>query len=248
VVVDTGRATRHRHSVHGLIEVDVTEGRRRMARTSAPSLTAWVVWCAARAAAAHPEVHVYRDLRGRLVTFDAVDVNVSVEVNLEGRSFPMNHVLRDADRRSAGELHSELQRVRRDPVGSPTSRLAARTRWFLLLPGIVRVGLLRMLHRLPETQRRLAGTIGVTSVGMFGRGGGWGIAFQVHTLTIVVGGIAIRPGYSSDRVEPREMLHLTLSFDHDVVDGAPAARYAAELRALLESAAGLDGDEEDPGL
>jgi hypothetical protein len=156
----------------------------------------------------------------------------------------MNHVLRDAQRRSPGDLHAELQRIRRDPAASPTSRLAGRARLFLGLPGVVRVWLLRLLHRMPDAHRRLAGTIGVTSVGMFGKGGGWGIAFQVHTLTIVVGGIAVRPGYSGDRVEPREMLHLTLSFDHDVVDGAPAARYTAELRTLLESAAGLDGSSE----
>jgi hypothetical protein len=241
-VVDAGRATRRRHSIHGLVEVDVTEARRRLTAPGAPSLTAWVVWCVARTASEHPEVHGYRDLRGRLVTFDSVDVNASVEVNLEGRSFPMNHVLRNAARRSPGELHAELQAVRRDPGASQTARDAGRARMFLMLPTPVRVGLLRLLHRLPDAQRRLAGTVGVTSIGMFGRGGGWGIAFQVHTLAVVVGGIATRPGFSGTRIEPREVLHLTLSFDHDVVDGAPAARYVAALRSLMESAAGLDSE------
>ncbi len=246
LIVDIGRATRSRHSVHGLIEVDVTDARRLMASGGGPSLTSWVVWCVARAASAHPDVHGYRDVLGRLVTFDAVDVNVSVEVGLEGRSFPMNHVLRDAARRPPAELHHELQEVRRDPGASPTARLAGGARRFLALPSPLRVALLRLLHRMPETQRRLAGTIGVTSVGMFGRGGGWGIAFQVHTLAVVVGGIATRPGYSATGVEPREFLAITLSFDHDVVDGAPAARFAAELRELMESAAGL-GPPPDAG-
>lgn len=242
IVVDTGRATRSRPSIHGLIEVDVTEARRLLAGRDGPSLTAWVTWCVARAAAEHPEVHAYRDLRGRIVTFDAVDVNLSVEVTLEGRSFPMNHVLRDAARRSPADLHAELQTVRRHPGDSPTARLAGRAKAFGRLPGFLRVAMLRLLHRLPDAQRRLAGTVGVTSVGMFGAGGGWGIAFQVHTLSVVVGGIALRPGYAGEVVEPREMLHLTLSFDHDIVDGAPAARFAAELRRILESAAGLEPD------
>jgi pyruvate/2-oxoglutarate dehydrogenase complex dihydrolipoamide acyltransferase (E2) component len=74
---------------------------------------------------------------------------------------------------------------------------------------------------------------------MFGRGGGWGIAFPVHALSIVVGGLAVRPGYHEGRLEPREVLALTLSFDHDVVDGAPAARFTERFRRLIEAADGL---------
>jgi pyruvate/2-oxoglutarate dehydrogenase complex dihydrolipoamide acyltransferase (E2) component len=35
-------------------------------------------------------------------------------------------------------------------------------------------------------------------------------------------------------------LSLTLSFDHDIVDGAPAARFAKDFKELLESAALLE--------
>lgn len=35
------------------------------------------------------------------------------------------------------------------------------------------------------------------------------------------------------------MLDLTVAVDHNVVDGAPAARFAAELRNLIETAAVL---------
>jgi pyruvate/2-oxoglutarate dehydrogenase complex dihydrolipoamide acyltransferase (E2) component len=34
-------------------------------------------------------------------------------------------------------------------------------------------------------------------------------------------------------------LDLTVIIDHNVVDGAPAARFCAEFRAILESAAAL---------
>ena len=36
------------------------------------------------------------------------------------------------------------------------------------------------------------------------------------------------------------MLPLTLSFDHALIDGAPAARFTETLRVLVESAATLD--------
>jgi pyruvate/2-oxoglutarate dehydrogenase complex dihydrolipoamide acyltransferase (E2) component len=53
--------------------------------------------------------------------------------------------------------------------------------------------------------REICGTVAVTAVGMFGAGGGYRI------------------------------LDLTLSFHHDIVDGAPAARFVADLRRMLET-------------
>nr|WP_272954989.1 2-oxo acid dehydrogenase subunit E2 [Kribbella shirazensis] len=108
-----------------------------------------------------------------------------------------------------------------------------------MLPGFVRVALLGSLHRLPHRQRALAGTVGVTAVGMFGAGGGWGIGFQLHTLSIVVGGVARRPIFFQGVLVEREFLQLTVSLDHDVVDGAPAARFVGRLRELITSGDGI---------
>jgi pyruvate/2-oxoglutarate dehydrogenase complex dihydrolipoamide acyltransferase (E2) component len=46
-----------------------------------------------------------------------------------------------------------------------------------------------------------------------------------------------RPRVVDGQVTVRDVLDLTLAIDHNVVDGAPAARFGAEFRALLESAA-----------
>ncbi|HNW30614.1 MAG TPA: 2-oxo acid dehydrogenase subunit E2 [Spirochaetota bacterium] len=37
----------------------------------------------------------------------------------------------------------------------------------------------------------------------------------------------------------RKVLYLTVLFDHDVIDGAPAARFMVDFTALLENAHGL---------
>jgi pyruvate/2-oxoglutarate dehydrogenase complex dihydrolipoamide acyltransferase (E2) component len=75
---------------------------------------------------------------------------------------------------------------------------------------------------------------------MFGRGGGWGIPIAPCTLMVTVGGIARKPRFVDGELRERELLSLTLSFDHAVVDGAPAARFARRLTELIESADGLD--------
>ena len=87
----------------------------------------------------------------------------------------------------------------------------------------------------------MGGTVGITAVGMFGEGhGGWGIFPMNHTLGLVVGSIAWKPAVVEGRIEPREILNLTVVFDHDVIDGAPAARFVHRLVELIESGAGLE--------
>jgi pyruvate/2-oxoglutarate dehydrogenase complex dihydrolipoamide acyltransferase (E2) component len=85
-----------------------------------------------------------------------------------------------------------------------------------------------------------AGTVGVTALGMAGRGGGWGLAPAGQSVLLIVGGISRKPAVVEERVEPRDMLDLTVAFDHDVVDGAPAARFVKRLVELIESGYGLE--------
>lgn len=87
--------------------------------------------------------------------------------------------------------------------------------------------------------KKNAGTVMVTSVGMFGSGVGWGVPLPAHTLTITVGGVSFRPVVHDAQIENREHLCLTLTFDHDIIDGGPAARFAQRFKELVESGNGL---------
>jgi pyruvate/2-oxoglutarate dehydrogenase complex dihydrolipoamide acyltransferase (E2) component len=62
---------------------------------------------------------------------------------------------------------------------------------------------------------------------------------------LIVGGIARKPAVIGEHVEPRDILDLTVAFDHDVVDGAPAARFVKRLVGLIESGYGLEEAQED---
>ncbi|WP_239579230.1 2-oxo acid dehydrogenase subunit E2 [Microlunatus panaciterrae] len=64
---------------------------------------------------------------------------------------------------------------------------------------------------------------------------------------LIVGGIARKPAVVEDRVQARDLLNLTIAFDHDVVDGAPAARFITRLVELIEGGTGLEeGSLESP--
>jgi pyruvate/2-oxoglutarate dehydrogenase complex dihydrolipoamide acyltransferase (E2) component len=79
----------------------------------------------------------------------------------------------------------------------------------------------------------------MTSVGMFGKGAGWGIPIAGHTLMLTLGGIGEKPGVIEGQIAILEYLSITISFDHDIIDGAPAARFTERLKDLIESGFGL---------
>jgi pyruvate/2-oxoglutarate dehydrogenase complex dihydrolipoamide acyltransferase (E2) component len=86
----------------------------------------------------------------------------------------------------------------------------------------------------------IAGTVGITSVGMFAKcHGGWGFAPIMYGLGLIVGGTARKQTEVEKRIELREILNLTVMFDHDVIDGAPATRFTHRLVELIESGYGL---------
>ena len=77
--------------------------------------------------------------------------------------------------------------------------------------------------------------------GMFGEGLRWGIGLlYIHTVGLWVGAIAEKPMAYEGSIALRKCLHLTLSIDHDVVDGAPAGRFVGTFIKLLESGVVLD--------
>jgi pyruvate/2-oxoglutarate dehydrogenase complex dihydrolipoamide acyltransferase (E2) component len=110
---------------------------------------------------------------------------------------------------------------------------------------------MRMIGRSdPTIVTAMGGTVSITAIGMFGEGhSGWGIYPATEVLGLVVGSIAWKPAVVAGRIEPREILHLTVMFDHDVIDGAPAARFTRRLVELIESGDGLDEEQrESPTL
>jgi pyruvate/2-oxoglutarate dehydrogenase complex dihydrolipoamide acyltransferase (E2) component len=234
------RAGRPKMPMYGLVDVDVTTANRLLASHDPPSsMTAFVVASVARAVAARPEVHVYRNWRGQLVTHRYVDVATMVEISTPQGPFAIPHVLRDADVRGVPELTAELHRVKREPSASFSGRWLDRfgpsaTR----IPGAAAAMYAVMARSVAARQR--FGTVAVTAVGMFAGGGGFGITpLSVMSVEVIVGGMSRRPRAVGGEVAIRDVLDLTLAIDHNVVDGAPAARFSAELRELLEGAAAL---------
>ena len=241
-MIDGLEIASRKHCIHGLIEVDVSKPRRilrEMKENTGESLsfTGFVTHCCARAIDENKHLQAYRDWRNRLILFEDVDVSLGVERRAEGRNEVLQLIVRAANRKSVREIHQEIREAQSETLDeTPWGRYL---RWYAAVPPFIRRLLIRVANRMPHQIKKLNGTVVVTSVGMFGRGAGWGIPLMGHTLTITVGGIVSRPVVSNGQLENREHLCLTVTFDHDIIDGAPAARFVQRLKELVESGSGL---------
>jgi pyruvate/2-oxoglutarate dehydrogenase complex dihydrolipoamide acyltransferase (E2) component len=217
----------------GLVKVDLTAAWERV-DSGGFSPTAFVAACVGRAVAEHPEVHAYRNWRGRLILHRHVDITTIVEVETETGSFPLAHPLVGCDTRTVGDISAELRRVKAGPATSGSGRLLMS--WGRRAGSMPLVAdLFYFLARRSARLRSRMGTVTLSSVGMLTGGNGFLIGVPtIASTTVLVGAAVEQPWVVEGEVAVRRVVDLAIQIDHRIVDGAPAARFGAQLRELLE--------------
>jgi pyruvate dehydrogenase E2 component (dihydrolipoamide acetyltransferase) len=175
-----------------------------------PTYTDLVLKAAAFALTEHPRVNA--TLEGESIRLLS-EVHVGLAVSLdEGLIVP---VVRDADKKSLKQIAAE------------TSDLSEKARANTLSVDDV-----------------TGGTFTVTSLGMYGVDTFTPIVTPRQAAILGVGRIREVPAFASDdgppsgtqtgRLVRRSVMDLSLTFDHRLLDGAPAAQFLGRVRALLE--------------
>jgi pyruvate/2-oxoglutarate dehydrogenase complex dihydrolipoamide acyltransferase (E2) component len=235
------RFAQHTPMMHGLIEVDVTRARDFLLDHKAKtgevlSFTAFLIACLAKAVDEHKAVQAIRFGSKRLILFEEVDVYTFIERDVAGQVPIMPYIVRAANRKTVREIHHEIRVAQVQDVEKIVKWLQFQPA-FLFRPFFWVFSWIG--RRSPQVWKKYVGTVGITAVGMFGKGAGWGIPPALPTLMMTVGGIGGKPGVVEGQVVMRDYLCLTISFDHDIIDGAPAARFTERLKELIESGSGL---------
>jgi len=246
IIVDTVEQGLRRHHTKVLIELDVTKGRGYIRKYKeetgkALSFTGWIMKCIGQAVDEHKHVQAMRKGK-QIVAFDDVDISVMVERIVDDRVFPVVFVVRKANKKSFREIHDEIRRAQVQTEDDYLKKSeAGRAKMLLSLPKFLRNFFFwRKIRKDPFFVKKYLGTVGVTSIGMYGKGTTiWPIPTSLQPLFFALGGITKKPGVVGDKIEIREYLCMTILFDHDVVDGAPAARFIARLAELVENGFGL---------
>ncbi len=249
------RSTHHKPMIHGLLEVDVTKARAFLrdheAKTGeALSFTAFIMACLAQAVDEHKDVQAFRQGSKRLILFADVDVLTWVEREVAGQQQILPYIVRAANRKTFREIHHEiraaqLQDVAKTVVGGAKA-VQVLPAWLFRPYFWVSTWIGR---RYPQEWKKNWGTVTLSAVGMFGKGAGWGIPPSIPSLCwITVGGIGQRREDVDGQIAIRDYLSLTVSFDHNMIDGGPAARFTERLKELIESGYGLIDEEASSAL
>lgn len=115
-------------------------------------------------------------------------------------------VVRDADKKGLGE------------IGKQARELTEQARTGKISPDALR-----------------GGTFTITNLGAFEVDAFTPIVNLPETAILGIGRIALKPAAYQGQLTLRHMVTLSLSFDHRLVDGAPAARFLQEIKRLTEA-------------
>jgi pyruvate/2-oxoglutarate dehydrogenase complex dihydrolipoamide acyltransferase (E2) component len=106
--------------------------------------------------------------------------------------------------------------------------------WIKIIPNFLLKTFIRIADRNIKMAKRY-GKVAVTAVGMFNRDSIWFIPHGSATVLITVGGINQKIEQTGNTSNEKEYLCLTASFDHNIVDGAPAARFMKQFTETLKA-------------
>jgi pyruvate dehydrogenase E2 component (dihydrolipoamide acetyltransferase) len=132
--------------------------------------------------------------------------------------------------------------------------IAVALEWGLIVPVIKQaeeksfLGIARSIVDLAERARGKklkpdevsGGTFTITNPGIFGEQFGTPIINQPESAILGVGGLFKEPAVvtaedGTDSIAIRHFIHLTLGFDHRIVDGADAGKFMSEVKKYLEN-------------
>lgn len=239
LILDILAEGRRKNTIQLLFDVDATKIQAQIARLvtqtgEAISITTYVARILACAVAADPPMHAYRHKRRKMIMFADVDLSVMVERDVDGSRMPLPYIVRAANQKDFLAIDRELKHAKSAPLYSegPLSALEAQ---FFSLPSIVRKIVWKFARNDAHLFRELAGTVGVTSMGMYAIGRAVVVPITPMTLTLSLGSISARLDFVNGVVVERKSLLLNLSADHDIIDGAPLMRFAAAFKKNLES-------------
>jgi pyruvate/2-oxoglutarate dehydrogenase complex dihydrolipoamide acyltransferase (E2) component len=235
-VIASASVTKERNTIHSMTEVDITEPRFRMKeyveKTGEKlSLTAYIVTCLANVLKDHPLLNSF--IKGkRLYILDDVTVNVLIEREIEGEKVPEPIGISKAQTKTLLQIQNEIREAKKqqsDKLGS----LSGKT-WIRLIPVFFLKTFIRIADKNISMAKRY-GKVCVTAVGMFSKEAVWFIPHGTATVLITVGSISQKVVEVNSQFETREHLCLTVSFDHDIVDGAPASRFMNQFVETIKS-------------
>lgn len=241
MVAVSASVTKEKNAINCLTEVDITEPRKLIKQYfektgTKLSFTAYLVGCLAKTITLYPEFNSF--IKGnKLIVLDYLTISVLIEREINGEKVPEPVGINKAQNKTLIEIHNEIRRaqeLKSNQIGS-----LSNYSWIRFIPRFM----LKLFIRIAEKNINLAekyGKVSVTSVGMFSKEAVWFVPHGSATVLLTVGSINNKVVKIDNEFVEKEHLCLTVSFDHDIIDGAPAARFMNDLINEIKSGENIE--------
>ncbi len=234
------------HNMMALVELDVTNAHRVLLQQKElgkqVSLFAFMIKCVAKMLSEYPNFNATRVGR-KIVEYNDVDINFPIELDTPQGKFPRQISIRRASEKTVEEIYQEIsnarERHRTSGIASSEDAMAIRfMKKLFLLPKWVRSRVLKFVANSPTRIKQMTGTTFVTSVSSFSNLPGYAVPYMAgsRAVSFALGSVIEKPAFINQAIVARKLLHMTVIFNHDIVDGAPAARFVSRLQELVDSA------------
>lgn len=232
-----------KHQVTGLIELDVSESRQKIREynkrnVNKISFLAWIISVIGCTLKEYGNISSYYQKKNKLIVFHNINVSVVVEKDLKGQKIPIPLLIERVNEISIEEIAKQINDAKKKQLTDHEIVLQKKTsrleRIYYYVPGFIRRYIWKLLLRHPKLAFKKMGNVAITSIGMFGQIKGWFIPISIHPVCFGLSSIIKKPIVIENRIVIGEILSMSILFDHDVVDGAPMARFVCELSKNIE--------------
>lgn len=236
MVTVSASVTKEKNTIHFVTEVDITEPRKLMKdyfekKGIKLSLTSYIACCLANVIKLYPDFNSF--VKGKkLIILEDLTISVLIEKEIQGERVPEPIGICNAQNKTFFDIQKEIRNAQE--IQSKELGNLSNYSWIRFIPRF----LLKLFIKTAEKNIKLAkkyGKVCITAVGMYIKEAVWLIPHGSSTVLVSVGSINRKVVKIDNNFEERDHLCLTISFDHNIVDGAPGARFVNDFLKILKS-------------
>jgi len=240
-----------KHAIHALLEFDVTDSKQKIKKIRKEtgrdiSFTGWVIKCVAETLKEDSSLNSLKHGKNKIVTFEDVDVGMAIERNVGGEFRPIPLLLRQANELDVYQITEKIREAQKIEVDESTQvigeELSSFEKFALKAPLFLKKLVIGHYGKKGLIKKQHMGTVGMSAIGMQGNFPGWAIPLGgSQAFMLLIGGVVKKPGViDEEKIGVRDIMHVTLTVDHDIVDGGPMVRFVDILGKHLKNGAGLE--------
>lgn len=243
---DVGKIGINKHHITGFIEIDITKARKKIKQRIKSgeniSLISWLIKVIGKTIQENRYIHSLNYKKRTQITFHDIDISLPIERTIDGNKVPLAMLIKEVNKKSIEDIFNEIKSGKNTEVRDEKDFVLSKksnkrfTGLFFNLPQFLRLKIWKYILKDPFRVKKNMGTAMITNVGVLGNISGWVLPKSIHNLSFAMGSIIKKPWVVDNQIVIRNILHLTILFDHDAVDGSPAAKFTGNLVRNIENA------------